>query len=123
MADLRPRSRKVFGCGEVFQQGKEASAGEDDREPAGRRGCSAKEIVRHTRNAAGDCRDPGLSKVFSGSLDKAAPKGAALPDLTPRPYYSPRTLRTFSSVTGEMTANSVMIPVMYLAGVTSKAGL
>jgi hypothetical protein len=39
-----PRSRKVSGCVAVRVRGREASAGEDAREPVERAGFSAKEI-------------------------------------------------------------------------------
>ena len=55
-----PRSRKVSGCVAVRVRGREASAGEDAREPAGRAGFSAKEIFGGFRIVLTARRHEGL---------------------------------------------------------------
>ena len=51
-----------------------------------------------TIEAAGDCRVPGLSKDFSGALDKAAPRGAALPEMLRTLYRVDHALYVLTDV-------------------------
>ena len=73
IADLRPRSRMVFGCGADFKRGLFPVAGEDAREPEGRRGFPAKKIfggfrISLTAKPSSRCPRPGyIQGAFSAT--------------------------------------------------------